>query len=130
MSKILGVMILLCTVFSSAVYAQDIPQVMTGKYRGDVDANNGDHALELTIEKVDGRQLVGISHFYKGSSGCRHPFPMTGLIEADGSVKIDATKGVLLGCERKFELKKVGSGFEGVLIGPTGTRGVKFSLQQ
>lgn len=95
--------------------------VAAGEYRGDVDAKNGDFAFLVKIDQVEGNTLSGTSHFYKATSICRRPFPMTGVITHEGRILLDASKALdVPGCGRTFDLKVSGAGFEGVLNGPQG----------
>lgn len=129
MTKMLFALALLIAA-STVVLAQEKLTLVPGTYRGHIDARNGDDAFELTIKTVSDGKLSGISLFHKGPKNCRVPFSMSGTVTAEGSVQIDASKGVLSGCERTYDLKVTSATeLNGTLVGPKGIWKVKLVKQ-
>ena len=121
------VFLFFCVTFSAKLFSAESvgaqSGIVVGIYAGSVQSPGG---MELKVEKMEGNRFSGTVTFFVGDSACRRVFPMSGDVAESGLIKIDVTKDVLLGCERTFVLKSVGSELHGKLKGPRGEFDVKF----
>lgn len=136
MNRLSAVFVVAFGLLSSVSFAQQGPAspsappveaplpLLSGEYWGNIDGNRGWHAFQMVI-KQNLKTLEGSVHVFQAHRSCTDIVPISGTIQNDGTVVINAP-GVVQGCDRTFTLKLISNDeLAGEMVTPSGLRRVK-----